>query len=454
MLDGVVDADRIDYVARDGLHTTGARFVPSTIMEDLLHYTERGPTFSESEPVIAFLTAYAQLWSSVYFAPENRFRVSALATVFQEIKHAEIGDLRNAEADGLARQLENGLSLSEFLRLDDRQVFNEILELESRAVVRDTPRLRRALQVLLNDKSCPEYDALWVSPSRKRRAERTVNLETWCGGGVFFDAFFQTGAHTLYSKTRKPAFIHSHIVRSGSEDVALHDVEGPFKALFAEDEWRFSKKPGSVLVFFPATQESKKQVKAQADNARFFRTIAERDPLLADCYSDTRPLTKHDGPDLFISYESSDMDCLRAVCTCLYKEKRKYFFLRTEACESGTSPREQSVRFARQAEMALILLSRAYVEKYREGERRRDGNIWAEVNVLCERARRGEILVRFLTPDGFDMVQDQLATFPLADLLGKKKGAKLKKTEIPALSNSIRQMAADALAEKVSHVLA
>ena len=73
MLDGVVDADRIDYVARDGLHTLGSGFVPATVIENLCYYTETGPVFSESEPVIAFLTAYAQLWSSVYFAPKTVF---------------------------------------------------------------------------------------------------------------------------------------------------------------------------------------------------------------------------------------------------------------------------------------------------------------------------------------------------------------------------------------------
>ena len=225
MLDGVVDADRIDYVARDGLHTLGSGFVPSTVIEDLRYYSEEGPIFSESEPVMAFLTAYAQLWSSVYFAPENRFRVSALATAFQEIKHMEIGKLATAQADGLANQLNRGLSHDEFLQLDDRQIFNEIRELDSRKVVSAKGRLAKALSVLLEKEECPEYDALWVSPSDTLVEGEPLNFHSWCNGSVFFDAFFQAGAHTLYSKKRKPVFINSHLLDATKRELPLHDLE-------------------------------------------------------------------------------------------------------------------------------------------------------------------------------------------------------------------------------------
>jgi hypothetical protein len=144
---------------------------------------------------------------------------------------------------------------------------------------------------------------------------------------------------------------------------------------------------------------------------------------------------------------------VRAVCRCLYKARRRYYFLRTEACEGGVSPHEQSKSFARQAEMALILLSESFLEKYRDGAAREDGNIWTEVNVLRDRAIAGESQVRFLTPDGFEAIKDKLASFPLAELLGKS-GATLTTTKIPSLSNPIRRMTAEGLAEKVSQVLA
>ena len=452
MLDGVVDADRIDYVARDGLHTLGSGFVPSTVIEDLRFYTEKGPVFSESEPVIAFLTAYAQLWSSVYFAPENRFRVSALATAFQEIKHMEIGKLAAAKVDGLANQLDRGLSHAEFLRLDDRQIFNEIQELEIRKVALDNERLDKALSVLLEKRECPEYDALWLSPPDPPATDSPIDFQDWRKGGVFFDAFFQAGAHTLYSKKRKPVFIHSHLLDATKRELPLHDLEGPFKALFHEDEWRFSKKPGSVLVFFPSSSDVRNEVITQSKNASFYRTVTQRDPLRSDCFSDTRELSKHHGPAVFISYESADLECVHFVCATLYKIRRKYYFLRTESCLGGTSPKDQSVSFAEEAEIALILLSRSYLDKYMQGEKEQDGNIWSEVNVLLRRVREGSVGVKFLTPDGFDCVKE-FGVFPLPELAGHNKPL-VSETQIPSMSKAIRSMTATALAETVNQILA
>lgn len=451
MLDGVVDADRIDYVARDGLHTLGSRFAPSTIIEDLRHYTEKGPVFSESEPVIAFLTAYAQLWSSVYFASENRFRVSALATAFQEIKHMEIGLLRSAKADGLANQLAGGISLAEFLDLDDRQIFNEIRELDHRQVAHTNYRLEAALSVLLEKKECPEYDALWVSPPATSTADLPVDFHELLGGKVFFDAFFQAGAHTLYSKTRKPVLIHSHLLDATKRELFLHELEGPFKSLFREDEWRFSKKRGSVLVFFPSGEDSRKQVITQSRNVQFYVSVTQRDPLRSDCYADTRELSTHHGPAVFISYESEDLECVHSICAALYKIRRKYYFLRTESCVGGISPRDQSIAYAEKAEIALILLSKTYLEKFRQGKQAQDGNIWNEVTVLQRRVTKSDVTVKFLTPDGFDCVKD-FGAFPLPELAGHARDS-FTATQIPSMSNALRSMTAEQLASVVNQIL-
>jgi HD superfamily phosphohydrolase len=451
MLDGVVDADRIDYVARDGLHTLGSRFVPSTIMEDLRHYTEKGPVFSESEPVIAFLTAYAQLWSSVYFAPENRFRVCALASVFQEIKHMDIGALRTAKADGLANKLAGGLSLDEFMRLDDRQVFNEIQELDDSHMAHTNPRLASALSVLLEKKDCPEYDALWVSPPAAFSADSPVDFHKLLGGMMFFDAFFQTGSHTLYSKARKPVLIHSHLLDANKRELFLHELEGPFKSLFQEEEWRFSKKPGSVLVFFPSGADSRKAVVKQSENAQFYVSATQRDPLRSDCYADTTVFPNHHGPAVFISYESEDLECVHSVCSALYKIRRKYYFLRVESCVGGISPQNQSIAYAKKAEIALILLSKTYLEKFQQGEQDQDGNIWHEVTVLKQRVSKGDVIVKFLTPDGFECIKD-FGAFPLPELAGHSPDS-FKPTQIPSMSTALRGMTAQDLANVVNQIL-
>ena len=212
----------------------------------------------------------------------------------------EIGVLHNTHGAGLANQLARGLSLAEFLHLDDRQIFNELRELDNLHVTHDNQRLDSALSVLLEKEKCPVYDALWVVPPAAPSSDATIDFHSWLDGRVFFDAFFQAGAHTLYSKARKPVLIHSHFLDATKRELPLHELEGPFKSLFHEDEWQFSKKPGSVLVFFPSGAVSRKEVVRQSMKcASSICAVTQRDPLRANCYSDTRAISTHNGPDVF-----------------------------------------------------------------------------------------------------------------------------------------------------------
>lgn len=107
---------------------------------------------------------------------------------------------------------------------------------------------------------------------------------------------------------------------------------------------------------------------------------------------------------------------------------------------------------AEQAGIALILLSRSYLEKYKEGGKTQDGNIWSEVNVLWKRVEDGSVRVKFLTPDGFDCVK-KYGKFPLPGLAGHKQ-PKISITQIPSMSNAIRSMTATELAETINQILA
>jgi len=54
MIEGEVDADRLDYVYRDAHHTVGGRGSPEAVIDSLLAYDEAGPIFSEPGPVSEF----------------------------------------------------------------------------------------------------------------------------------------------------------------------------------------------------------------------------------------------------------------------------------------------------------------------------------------------------------------------------------------------------------------
>jgi HD superfamily phosphohydrolase len=114
MMDGTVDADRLDYVFRDVHHTIGGLGKPNAVIESLLFYDETGPIFSDPGPVSNFLATRAYLYSTVYLAPANRFRVILLVALLQGIMRK----------DACAREFFGGatkgeLSIEDFLELDD-----------------------------------------------------------------------------------------------------------------------------------------------------------------------------------------------------------------------------------------------------------------------------------------------------------------------------------------------
>jgi HD superfamily phosphohydrolase len=74
LVDGAVDADRLDYVYRDAYHTLGDHGSVSAVVNTLLFYDEYGPVFEEPGPVTDFLATRAHLWTNVYFSPQSRFR--------------------------------------------------------------------------------------------------------------------------------------------------------------------------------------------------------------------------------------------------------------------------------------------------------------------------------------------------------------------------------------------
>ena len=128
MIDGEVDADRLDYVYRDAHHTLGGRGSPRTVIESIIYYDEFGPVFRDPGPVSEFLATRSFLWTRVYFSAENRFRMLLLITLLK-------GILEHSAARKFFFDIDESgeVSLEVFHKLDDISLNLKILELSEKS---------------------------------------------------------------------------------------------------------------------------------------------------------------------------------------------------------------------------------------------------------------------------------------------------------------------------------
>jgi hypothetical protein len=445
LVDGVVDADRLDYVYRDAYHTAGAVGSPSGVVQSLLFYDDVGPVFSDPEPVGAFLTMYANLWSTVYFSPQNRFRVIVLATLLQEIRR----NRALAEQTALTALLNDGMPLDVFLNFDDRWLFERIGKLRHFDAAQNMPRVKATLQVLLDEPDRPDYDAVWVTPGNEKGPSQDPR-EVF-NGRLFFDTFFNSREHTLYSQ-KKPVRIRSKLYSVVDSDLPLEKCEGPFAQLL-DPEWRFTKRTKGILIFFPSDRKdsNRGEISSMTTRRSFHAAISNADPLQGAYPSDGRR-SDFNPPAIFISYAVDDAPYVDRVCQQLHSLKQQYYYIPKNDCTANLPTREASLKIARNAGAALILLSRTYLDRYDQGTRDREGNIWEEVKVLVSRRQTQGLPIRFLSVDAYDDVRRHFASFPVAELTGQNP-RRLTPTRLPTLGKALRSATAAEIGTMVHMIL-
>lgn len=397
LVDGVVDADRLDYVYRDAHHTFGHIGGPQPVVDSLGYVDESGPVFLEPGPVLDFVSARSSVWSRVYFEAQNRFRITLLRVILRAIR----GDDLLKEAF-LNFRSEGGLSVDEWMQIDDAYVQAGLervkLTPDARTRLRQTPDGRiaqRALDLYLEASAA--YEAEWLPPPEK---DATLADNPELPGDLFFDTCADYRHHRLYD--RGSIRVDGRRFARSDAPIPLEDCAGPLHGML-QITWFPLAIRHSVLLFLPASRSGarwsafEEAALAGGMHAHLLR-MDEEQRLTAP---DTRDLEGYAGPAVFISYAFNDRDFVERILMSLRSRQRRYYLLESALQGIGATAGENSVRAVGEADAILVVLSDNYAKRMSNNL---DGNLAKEIRVICERSQREGLSVAFVSADDLEAV--------------------------------------------------
>lgn len=397
LVDGVVDADRLDYVYRDAHHTFGHIGGPQAVVDSLGSLDIAGPVFLEPGPVLDFVSARSSVWSRVYFEAQNRFRITLLRVILRAVR----GDRGLREAF-FAFDPEGGLSVEQWMKIDDAFVQAGLERLsgssQHKHTLGQTEDGRRALEALkLYLEASAAYEAEWLPPPEE---EVLPVSDPKLPGDLYFDTCADYRHHRLYD--RGSIRIAGRLFGRPDETVALEDCAGPLKGVF-QVTWFPLALRQSVLLFLPASRSGaswKKFEKAAADGKMhpLLLRMDEEQQLTAP---DTRSLDDYTGPAMFISYAFGDRDFVERILMALRSRQRRYFLLESPLQGIGATPGENSVRAVEEAESVLVVLSEGYRKRTAADL---NGNLAKEMRAICQRSKADDLPVEFISADDHEAV--------------------------------------------------
>jgi len=363
LVDGEVDADRIDYVHRDALHCLGEKVSPLGLIHSFVTVDENGPVFSNSSAVSFFFLLRARLWSSVYFAPQNRFRLSLLLTVMRGALHfASDAERRGIYLKLFGTRTPLKMSISAFRQFHDHHLTVGITKLNENGEKLDSllgPKGAVAVPLLAGSQS-PDYKCTWIT----LKTDDSGKMEkVGIPDKVFFDTFSDYTAvksfHKQSVRIQAPEFrLSKH------STVFLEDAGGPFLPWFDKEPCPAPMPaPYSVLIYAPSTvteDVSKFQkICRRVPNSVIAQSL-EENPFVPFGWHDTRNDKDFTGPKIFVSFCWKDILAVRRVLIELYQLKRRYYAIAKENLYVGHSAQKNSKEAAEKAEACIFIASKNY----------------------------------------------------------------------------------------------
>ena len=365
MLDGVIDADRIDYVFRDAAMTIGSSGQPGDVIESIRAYKRDIVVVSDASVIAQFLSLRIRLWTEVYMAPDVRFRRVLLRTVLD----GRFDNSQSMAAYDEAR-LYPTLAYEDFIKLGDKDVIDRLEALDRKCL---TPLRRKALGLLVED----SLDYSWEE-IRRTKEEYMPSVTRELPNDLFFDLRLDARDIRLYK-------VGTVQVRGGDRKRALRKVSAKSR------EFNTDMKD-SVIIFNPRDAEGNRwqdvrESKARGEIVPWLLYQNARRSLA--CPSDTRNVFGYGERDIGISYCTEDFPTATRVVQEIYLKKHPYNILLYPVDGIGGSASENSVHLVEEAKAILVLASCEYLKRAMTV----NSNIQLEVLAIKKRLKRVPISV-------------------------------------------------------------
>lgn len=394
MMNGEIDADRLDYVYRDLHHAYGTKGNPQAIISSLIYYDTDGPVFSDPGSVTEFLMTRGHLWTTVYLNPENRFKLALLKVVIEEVK--KCNELK-AKLNPILT-----IDLNTFKELDDLKFNNTLKEIKNdKEYINLSNRGKNALNNLLD--GAEQYQWYWLKPPvDKAKSVAPLSLPN----EVYYDLFIKYREHSLFSP--KSIRIKAEKFRKLGEFVFLEDCSGAFVG-FAQTGWATLPKSTSILVFFPV-----KTVGDGDDDASWiaFNNAFNNDSLYIQI--ETKELkARHldleintwesvkDGDKIFVSFAFEDIEAAKKIATYLKDKGKRVKSVVSPVDGAGSDATTNSVQSAKEADFIIIVFSNNYAQKYSLGGKI-DSHVWEE-GIVCIHDQKNVIPIPI---QNYDMIKN------------------------------------------------
>jgi HD superfamily phosphohydrolase len=404
MLDGTIDADRLDYVYRDAFHAIGVHHKPDALIDSIAGYDAEGPILSHVRPVTDFMITRAMLWSNVYLSPENRFRIVLLRIALSKLR-----EKAKAVSEHFKFQ-PCELDPNNFLSLDDLFIDHLVRSARDDQGLNLNLRAKKALDLL--ESGATDYEYRWIRFGES--IEPQWNKQLTLPRGFYFDTYpdYREKEHSLY--TQKAVKLVGDRYSFLKAPVYLEDCIGPFCDLLRASPWRALPMPNHMAWFIPRSalrdpDANWKALFAFKDTLQLATQLRTNDSLMERPFKiDTRDLDDFLPPNILISCADEDREPALVVASILFDLHRRYFVLLDPAKNTGHSAVAISERAVDQAGAVIILASSKYAEIYNS---EKNGPINAEVSRI--QSRRTAIPVLILSLDDPEVLMDATKGLPL-----------------------------------------
>lgn len=439
MVDGGIDADRLDYVYRDASVTIGSLSCPTTVLESITAYSNDHVVVSDPRPVVDFLSTRMRLWTFVYSAPDVRFRQALLKTFLQGRL-----DFPETSAHFTDCKLDPELSYTEFLTLDDHDLITRIGTCRKVAEKRLQSFRKVAADLLL--KSTLDYQCRILERPDVTTAP-TVSVVSTLPDDLFYDLFRDHDGLQLHriGSIKVQQSLTAHL----DSQIAIERTSGALSPLFSETASALLV-PKSYYVFRPRKTNGGRWPSVDAaisDNSLYWKlSLAEAERALA-CKTDTRiePGFDPSKKAISISYCSQDFSSVVRIVQELYRLKRRYWLFLRPFDGTGNTPAGNSANLITDAEAVLALASKEYIS------RAADNKSYIAIEVRNMNTRAKDIPVVALGVDERSVL-DNVPNWDWAAMNEKWRGNSVVIPNKLPLRNASDSLVRDALGEALKAI--